>query len=157
MALSVKNVGFVEYPLKLHEYSDNVRIYPTDIGLMICTFDFSLVQAILAEEGEDSGSPILRTAKGGLYEALIADVLFKSGHRDLHFFRNEAGTAEIEFLLEGMEGVIPVEVKAGRARSRTLDNLLKKDDIQKGFKLADQNVGVDGKKVTLPLYMAPWL
>jgi len=158
MVVIVKNTGFVEYPLKLHEITENVRIYPTDIGLLICTFDYSLIQALLSEKsGEDTGSLILKTAKGGLYEALIVDVLTKSGHSKLHFYRNDAGTAEIEFLAEGEDGVIPIEVKAGRKKAKTLDNLLKKDDLKKGYKLADQNAGTDGKKITLPLYMAMWL
>ncbi len=158
MTVSVKNVGFVEYPLKLHEMQENMRLYPSDIGLIICTFDFSLVQAILTDgEEDDNGHLVLRTAKGGLYEALIADILNKSGYEELHFYRNDAGTAEIEFLIEGSEGVIPVEVKAGRKKARILDNLLKKEDIVKGYKLANQNVGIDGKKITLPLYMAMWL
>ena len=158
MAVNVKNVGFVEYPLKLHEIEENFRLYPSDIGLIICTFDFSLIQAVLNDGmNSDTDHLILKTAKGGLYEALIADILTKSGHRDLHFYKNESGTAEIEFLIEGDAGVIPVEVKAGRKKARTLDNLLKKEDLVRGYKLSDQNVGIAGKKFTLPLYMAMWI
>ena len=158
MAVIVKNVGFVEYPLQLHEIDENIRLYASDIGLIICTFDYSLMQAVLADHAdENSGHIVLKTAKGGLYEALIADILSKKGYKNLHFYRNEAGTAELEFLIEGKDGVVPVEVKAGRKKAKTLDNLLKKDDILKGYKLADQNIGVDGKKITLPLYMAMWI
>lgn len=157
MTISVKNVGFVEYPLKAHELDDNIRLYPSDIGLFIATFDFSIIQAILSDSTTETEHLILKTAKGGLYEAVIADILTKCGHNEIHFFRNEAGTAEMEFLIEGNEGVVPVEVKAGRKKAKTLDNLLKKEDIKKGYKLANQNVGVDGKKITLPLYMAMWI
>ena len=158
MTICVKNVGFVEYPLQLHEMGDSLRIYTTDIGLTISTFDFSIVQAALSDGGNNiSGDLLLKTAKGGLYETLIADVLAKSGHKNLHFYRNESGTAEMEFLIEGKDGVIPVEVKAGRKKAKTLDNLLKKEDISKGYKLANQNIGVSGKKITLPLYMAMWI
>ena len=38
-----------------------------------------------------------------------------------------------------------------------LDALLSRDDIAQGFKLVDGNVGRDGKKVTLPHYLAPYL
>ena len=158
MIIPVKNVSYVEYPLQAHEQGDNVRIYPSDLGLLVCTYDYAMKQAILRDgtEGVDTGI-VLKTAKGGLYEALIADILTKAGHKDLHFYRNEAGTAELEFFIEGADGVIPVEVKAGKNRAKTLDNILKKEDIVYGYKLADQNVGVDGKRITLPLYMAIWL
>ena len=163
MVIPVKNTSIVEYPLKSKEISDNVRIYPSDTGLLISTYDFSIKAALLSENdmGKESDNIILRTAKGGLYEALAADMLVKAGHEDLYFHRNDQGTAEIEFLLEGADGVIPVEVKAGshsgRKGTKTLDNLLKKNDIKYGYKAASQNVGVSGKKITLPVYMCMFL
>ena len=158
LTIPVMNVDHVEYPLESHAKLDNFRLYTSDIGLIICTFDFSLVQALLNDGLVDSDNNIvLKTAKGGLYEALIADVLHKKGYMTLYFYRNEAGTSEVEFLIENKDGVIPIEVKAGRKKGKSLDNLLKKEDILKGYKLANQNVGVDGKRITLPLYMAMWL
>lgn len=158
LTVSVKNVNTVEYPLKLYEMQDSFRLYTTDIGLLVCTFDYSLMQAIL-EDGQEGESEhlILKTAKGGLYEALVADILTKSGHKDLHFYRNDAAKAEVEFLIEGKDGTVPIEVKAGRNKTKSLDNLLKKESIRKGYKLAKQNVGEEGKKITLPLYMAMWI
>lgn len=160
MAAPVMNVSVPSYPLAAYAADDNIRLYPTDIGMLICTYDFSLKKALLADEefsGKDLSDPVLTTAKGGLYEALIADILIKNGHRELHFYRNETGTIEMEFLLEGPEGVIPAEVKAGRNGTRSLNSLLENSDIRFGYKLADRNVGVSGKKITLPLYMAMFL
>lgn len=158
LTIPVMNVDFVEYPLESHAKLDSFRIYTSDIGLLICTFDFSIVQALLYDGMDDSDTNIvLKTAKGGLYEALIAEVLYKRGYEKLYFYRNESGTAELEFLIQNKDGVIPVEVKAGRKKGKSLDNLLRKEDITKGYKLANQNVGVDGKRITLPLYMAMWL
>ena len=93
-------------------------------------------------------NPVLKTAKGGLYEALIADMLIKGRHSNIFFYRNEPGTVEIEFLIENAFGVLPIEVKAGR------NTILKNEDIKYGLKLADQNIGVSEKKITMPLYMA---
>ena len=155
----VTNVGFVEYPLKAHALENNTRIYPNDIGLLMAAYDYGLKKALLEEETMDGrpGNIVLRTAKGGLYEALIADMLTKAGHRELFFYRNEPGTVEMEFLLENADGVIPVEVKAGKKSSKSLANLLKKEDIPYGYKLASQNIGVSDKMITLPLYMAIFL
>lgn len=104
-----------------------------------------------------SDNLVVRTAKGGLHEALIADILYKNGHNQIYFYRNEAGTAELEFLIEDKDGIVPIEVESGRKRAKTLVNLLKKEEIIKGYKLSSQNVGVDGKMITLPLYMAMFL
>lgn len=154
--IPVNNVTRIEYPLKGFHIDNNLRLYPNDIGLLICTYDISIKQALLANnETVDTVSQniIVRTAKGGIYEALAADILTKNNHEDLHFYRNEPGTVEIEFLIESSEGVVPIEVKAGRTGSRSLTTILKSDDISCGYKFASQNVGVDGKKITMPLYM----
>ena len=160
MAAPVLNVSKVEYPLAAHAIEDNIRLYNTDIGFLICTYDFSLKKALLEDEDfcdKSLANPILKTAKGGIYESLVADMLIKAGYTNLFFHRNEPGTVEIEFLIEKPFGVLPIEVKAGRSGTKSLNSLLKNEDIQFGFKLADQNIGIKDKKITLPLYMAMFL
>jgi predicted AAA+ superfamily ATPase len=116
-------------------------------------YDHSVKEAVFRPEEERLNSQV----KGGIYEAAVADMLIKNGHSDIFFRKNEKATFEIEFLIENEGNVIPIEVKAGRSRSRSLDNLLKQEDIPYGYKLIDGNVGVSGKKITLPLYMGMFL
>ncbi|MBQ3424797.1 MAG: ATP-binding protein [Clostridia bacterium] len=155
MVCRAVNVTAIEYPLKAFEAEDQFRLYPTDIGLLISTYDYSLKRALLGGEGgaTQTESIVLKTAKGGIYEALAAEMLHKRGLDTLHFYRNSAGTVEMEFLLEGEDGVIPVEVKAGNNKTRSLDRILQSPEIAKGYKFADGNASIAGKKVTLPLYM----
>lgn len=158
MAVSVHNISHVEYPLADHKMADSFRIYMSDIGLYVGTYDYSLKAQLLNDVmDEKTDSIILKAAKGGLYEALVCDILYKNGHRDLFFYRNEAGTAELEYLYDGPEGVVPIEVKAGKSRTKTLNNILKKEDIKRGYKLSAQNVGQSEKKVTMPIYMAMFM
>ena len=35
--------------------------------------------------------------------------------------------------------------------------MLERDDVELGYMLIDGSIGVDGKKVTLLLYLATWL
>ena len=84
-------------------------------------------------------------------------MLIKNGHDSVFFKKDEASTFEIEFLIEEKGFAVPIEVKAGRSRSKSLDNLLKREEIAYGYKLIDGNVGVEGKKITLPLYMAMFI
>ena len=65
--------------------------------------------------------------------------------------------AEVEFLIENDDGVVPVEVKASAGRSRSLDRLLAGASVPYGIKLTGGNVGVADKKVTLPHYMSMFL
>ena len=149
----VKNINEYNIPLSFHAAEDNFRVYPTDIGLLSAMYEYPIKQKLLTNESGNL-NPYL---KGGIYEAVVADMLIKNGHNDIYFKRNEAATFEIEFLIENTDGIIPIEVKAGNSRSRSLDNLLEKHEIPYGYKLVDGNVGRSGKKITLPLYMAMFL
>ncbi len=158
VSVPVHNVSVVDFPLKAYVKEDNFRLYMNDIGLLISTYPYELKRALLEDRALDEGSPnfILKVAKGGIYEALAADLLIKKGYT-LYFFRNDTGSVEIEFLLEKADGIIPVEVKAGRSSTASLNRLLEQDNIPYGYKLASQNCGVSGKKITLPLYMLLFL
>lgn len=158
MALSVQNVSFIEYPLADHAMCDSFRLYMTDIGMFVGTYDYSLKAQLLKDVMDDKpDNIILKTAKGALYEALVCDMLYKNGHKDLYFYRNEAGTAELEFLYDSSDGVVPIEVKAGKSGTKTLNNILKKEDITVGYKLSAQNIGRSEKKITLPVYMVMFM
>ena len=85
----------VDFPLKAYAKEDNFRLYMNDIGLLISTYPYELKRALLEDRALDEGSPnfILKVAKGGIYEALAADLLIKKGYT-LYFFRNDTGSVE---------------------------------------------------------------
>lgn len=153
------NIKRFDYPLKAFSDESNFRLYMTDIGLLVSTFDFSLKKAILADEEMENPAVniVLGLAKGGLYESLVADMLIKGGHKDIYFYKDPKNTSEIEFVLEGEEGILPIEVKAGRKKANSLNKILESDRIKLGWKLSLQNAGVSGKRVTLPIYMLMFL
>ena len=73
----------------------------------------------------------------------------------VRYYRNDA--TEVEFIVETSDGVVPIEVKASNGSTVSLDRLLGSSDIPCGIKLTGGNVGVAGKKLTLPHYMAMFL
>lgn len=155
MLMPVYNVKRIEYPLESYKEENNFRMYPTDIGLLMAGFDFGLKKALIEDTAieEKSLNIMLGTAKGGLYEALVADMLIKKHPDKLYFYKDIKSTSEIEFLITNEDGVIPIEVKAGKKKANSLGQLLESGKCKYGYKLASQNVGVAGKKITLPLYM----
>lgn len=140
------NVNSLWFPLKAYVKEDQFRVYLCDIGLLVAMYGYQMKSAIL------SGS-LEGPAKGGIYESLIADMLAKRGE-ELYYYKKEDSTLEIEFLLERNCRLVPVEVKAKKGATRSLNELLKMEQIERGYKLTAQNTGVVGKKITLPLYMA---
>ena len=155
LVTACRGVTKIEFPLESFSEMDNIRLYPGDIGLLVAMFDYSVKAALLADDG-DSG-PVILQAKGGIYEALISDILYKNGHRNQFFYKNDTTGIEIEFLLPLGDGIVPIEVKAGNNRSRSLDRILKKTGLPVGYKLISGNVGTKENKVSLPLYMAMFI
>lgn len=138
-----------QFPLRAYEDESKFRVYLSDPGLLCVMYGFEMIAAIIRDE-------LQGPMKGGIYENVVADMLVKAG-RDLHYWMNDKGNIEIEFLLEKEASVVPVEVKAKRGATASLNKLLEQDDMKYGYKLSAGNIGVSGKKITLPLYMALYL
>lgn len=138
-----------QFPLRAYEDESKFRVYLSDPGLLCAMYGFEMITAIIRDE-------LQGPMKGGIYENVVADMLVKAG-RDLHYWMNDKGNIKIEFLLEKEASVVPVEVKAKRGATASLNKLLEQDDMKYGYKLSAGNIGVSGKKITLPLYMALYL
>ena len=147
------NVVRMTPPLRNYKEQSHFRLYASDIGLLTAMYDYDVNVKLLEDDFDKTAGYV----RGGLYEALIADILHKNGHQELYFRKDSQNTFELEFVLEENGQVVPVEVKAKNSRSKSLDNALKREEIPYGYKLINGNVGVAGKKITLPLYMAMFL
>lgn len=125
------------------------KLYLSDIGMLCALYGMLVKRRIL--DGTLAGS-----LKGGIYENLVAGILERNAF-PLYYHSKDGGRLEVEFLVESADGVVPVEVKAQTGATRSLDKLLADPAIPFGYKLTGGNVGVAGKKVTLPHYMAMFL
>ena len=137
-----------ELPLKGNFNPDNYKIYYRDTGLLIASLDDEVQQDLRDNKN-------FNTYKGAIYENIVADMLVKQDY-GLYFFRNEKSTIEMDFFVRDKDSLIPVEVKATDNATVSLNNLIKKDsysDIKYGIKLADKNIGFNGKFYTFPYFL----
>ena len=123
------------------------KLYLADMGLLMSGYGMLAKRGLL----DDS---LKGNVKGGAYENLIAGILERNGF-PVRYYRNDS--VEIEFIVETDDGIIPIEVKSSNGRSRSLDELLADDAVPYGIKFTGGNVGVAGKKIALPHYMAMFL
>lgn len=143
---SVSTAGF---PLAAYE-ADAFRLYANDTGMLMAMYGFEMKGAVVTNK-------LKGPMKGGLYENLVGSMLAARGV-PLRYWISTSAKHEIEFLVDGPGATVtPVEVKAGRCSTVSLNEMLARDDVAIGYKLIDGNAGRDGKKVTLPLYMAMFL
>ena len=140
------NVSTVEFPLAAYAKEDQFRIYVTDIGLLVAMYGFEMKRAIVDDT-------LVGHAKGGIYENLMADFLLKKG-LPLYYYCKENNSVEVEFLIERDAKPVPIEVKSKRGTTASLNTVLNKPNIEIGYKFGAGNVGIEGKKTTLPLFMA---
>lgn len=143
------NVSFPVFPLVSYVKLEQFRLYVNDIGLLVSMYGYEMKAAIVNDT-------LKGPSKGGIYENLMADFLLKKGQK-LFYYQKDDNSCEIEFLLEKNAGVVPVEVKASRGKTTSLNKILESSDISVGYKFTSGNCGVDGKKITLPLYLALFL
>lgn len=137
-----------ELPLKGNYNPDNYKIYFRDTGLLIGSLDEEVQEDLRFNKN-------FNTYKGALYENIVADMLVKQGY-NLYFYRNEKGTLEMDFFVRDADSLIPVEVKAEDASTPSLNSLINKEtyeDIKYGIKLANRNIGFNGKFYTVPYFM----
>lgn len=149
MALRCTAVSTPQFPLAAYEDDGRFRLYANDTGMLMAMYDFKMKAAVV----ENS---LTGPMKGGLYENLVAGMLTSRGV-PLRYWMSQDSKREIEFLADGEASAVPIEVKASRGATASLNAVLERGDVKLGYKLVDDNVGRDGKKITLPLYMAMFL
>lgn len=90
-------------PLKSYASSDVFKLYLLDVGLLNAMGEIN--EQILLNKNQ-----ILQEFKGALTEQFVAQTLKLNYH--LHYWTSENATAEIDFLIQKSELIIPIEVKA---------------------------------------------
>lgn len=143
------NVSTPQFPLVAYEKPEQFKAYVTDIGLLTSLYGYETQAALLK-------NTLTGPAKGGIYENLVFDILIKRGF-SLNYYKNDRNTQEIEFLYTRDGNVIPVEVKSKNGATLSLNQFLADFHPPCAYKLVSGNAGVNGAKVTLPLYMALFL
>ena len=137
-----------ELPLRGNYDPSYYKLYFRDTGLLVGSLEDE-VQKDLRDNKN------FNTYKGALYENIVADMLVKQGYQ-LYFYKNDKGTIEMDFFLRDADSLIPVEVKANDSATASLNKLIsdeKFSDIRYGIKLANKNIGFNGKFYTIPYFL----
>ena len=142
-------LNFPELPLKGNYDESKYKLYLADTGLLVAMLDEEAAADLRNNRN-------LGVYKGALYENFVAEALSKSGY-DLYYYRKENSTLEEDFFVRTAESLIPVEVKAGNAVSKSLRNLIASDhypEIKEGIKLVHANIGRTETITTFPYFCA---
>ncbi|TFG74755.1 MAG: DUF4143 domain-containing protein, partial [Chrysiogenales bacterium] len=99
--------------------------------------------------------------KGHLAELFSGLELIKSAspysYPELYYWHREekSSNAEVDFVVQGKSGVVPLEVKAGtKGQMQSLHIFLDERNLSKGVRISAENFSRYDKIVTIPLYAA---
>jgi len=99
--------------------------------------------------------------KGHLAELFTGLELIKSAspfsYPELYYWHREekSSNAEVDFVVQGKSGVVPLEVKSGtKGQMQSLHIFLNERNLAKGVRISAENFSRHEKIITLPLYAA---
>lgn len=140
-----------ELPLSFQANATNFKVYMADVGLLRRKSGVS-VKTILEE------TDLYRNFKGAFTENFVMTELVQLGFKP--YFWRSGNTAELDFLIEHDDRIIPIEAKAEiNTKAKSYKQFCVKFKPQTGFKVSMKNVGDNvveqTKTFSLPLF-AVW-
>ena len=148
VAYKAFNVEVPSLPLAVRKIDNDFKLFYADIGILINELGFDTIQGIL-QSGLSLGMN-----KGYLYEAVVADALYKA-NIPLFYFRKESGL-EVDFLISYNGDTTLIEAKSTTGNTKSSKQIMKNPNHYgktKLIKIGDYNISEDGDIVTIPHYL----
>ncbi len=135
-------VNIPQIPLKAYANDDNFKIYLSDVGLLRALCEIKFSEIILNETF---------IFKGAITENFVAQAL-KTNGISLYYWKSQSA-AEIDFLINTSEGIIPIEVKSSdNTVSKSLNSYIKRYNPKYAIRLSTKNFGYQNNIKSVPLY-----
>ncbi len=153
VVLKVHNLDVPSIPLSVNVIANQFKLFPTDIGMLVSMLEDGTSEAIMKGN--------MGIGKGMLYEALVAEALYKRGGK-LFYYAKESGL-KLDFVvnIDGESTILEVKAVDGNAKSaKTV--LLHPEHYGKTklVKITGGNLTFADGILTIPHYMAfllfPW-
>ena len=121
---------------------EKFKLYLSDIGLLTELLEISKNKILLNENFQ---------YKGVITENYVANELNANGYRLYYWAENQV--AEIDFLLDMPDGIVPIEVKSKEnKKSKSLNYYIEKNKPQLAIRISANNFGMMGCVKSVPLY-----
>lgn len=136
-----------DLPMKGNYDDGKYKIYFKDTGLLVASLD---------DESQDDlrANRNMNVYKGALYENAIGECLSKQGY-NLFYYKRDNSTLEEDFFVRTKLSLVPIEVKESNTKAKSLNELIsngKYENIHKGIKLCNANIGYSNNIYTFPYF-----
>jgi len=137
-------VPVAQMPIAVHTDLTSFKLYMSDAGLL--TMKSGILQSMILSNIELESSFI-----GAITENYVAVALHSKGY-PLYYWQS-GNTAEIDFIMQTEDGIVPIEVKAGlHTKSRSLSVFRDKYDPKYSVRISAKNFGYENGIKSVPLY-----
>jgi len=144
LLLKCNRINKAQTPLKSYEDKDYFKMYVNDIGLLNGLTRINFEDVLLDTE---------YMFKGAIAENYVAQVF--TSNRHLLYYWKAKSDAEVDFILDIKDGIIPVEVKVDdNTRSKSLNEYIGKFKPKYSIRLSSKNFGYYNNIFSVPLYAA---
>ncbi len=133
-------------PLSAYEDLKAFKLFLLDIGLLSCMTG-------LRQETLLDGNNLFKEFKGALTEQYVLQQLETIKNLNIHYWTNDRGTAEIDFVIDNGHDVIPIEVKAEQnLQAKSLKSYREKFHPQLSLRVSMADYKEEEWLINLPLY-----
>jgi predicted AAA+ superfamily ATPase len=135
-------------PLVSYQERDIFKLYMHDVGLLCAKADIDLSLFYLADNS------IFNDFQGSLAEQFVLQELKQSYEKPILYWGREKSDAEVDFIMQHKNEVVPIEVKsAWNTRSKSLNAYISLEKPKYAVKLSLNNYAKNGDLYSIPLYM----
>jgi predicted AAA+ superfamily ATPase len=135
-----------EIPLAGFEEPENFKLYMLDIGLLGAMNNMSETTLI-------EGNQFFAQYKGALTEQFVLQELQCTEIKPIHYWAPETGIAEVDFVIQHENDIIPIEVKAERnLRAKSLAAFINRYHTVKAIRTSLATYQQGDTVTDLPLY-----
>ncbi len=147
----IYRVNTSDLPLKAYQDLKAFKLFLVDVGLLSCMV--RLDQRVLL-----NGNQLFAEFKGALTEQYVLQQLRTVSGIDTYYWTNDAGIAEVDFLIDNGTQVVPIEVKAEtNLKAKSLKVFVDKFKPRIAIRTSMADYKPEDWLLNLPLYAIEYL
>ena len=147
----VNRISKPELPIRAYEDLSAFKLYVLDVGLLGALANLS-PQTII------DGDKIFTEFKGALTEQYVLQQLKNKPNKSINYWTSRSNVAEIDFILQKDNNVIPIEVKSSEnLKAKSLTQYRKNFSPKYSVRTSLAQYKVDNDLYNIPLYMVEML
>lgn len=136
-----------DLPVKAYEDLESFKLYVLDVGLLGALSDLHAKTII-------DGDNIFTEFKGALTEQYVLQQLKTDNNMTVHYWTSRSNIAEIDFIIQVENLVVPIEVKATtNLKAKSLTQYRKDYNPPKAVRTSLSEFKIDNGLYNIPLYM----